>query len=101
MYHLVYGSLWLVSLLPFRILYIISDGLYGLTFYILKYRRDVVMKNLLIAFPKKTEKERRLIAKKFYHNLIDMFIETIKLLSISDKTLEKRFLEITGTQSDR
>jgi KDO2-lipid IV(A) lauroyltransferase len=91
MYYMVYGSLWFVSLLPFRILYFISDALYAFTFYVLKYRRNVVMNNLLIAFPQKTEKERKLIAKKFYHNLIDMFIETIKLLSISDKTLGKRF----------
>lgn len=49
------------------------------------------MKNLAIAFPEKTEKERKQIAKKFYHNLIDMFIETIKMLSVSDKMLEKRF----------
>lgn len=91
MYYIVYASLWLVSLLPFRILYLISDGLYGFAFYILKYRREVVMKNLLIAFPEKTETERITIAKKFYHNLIDMFIETIKMLSISGKTLAKRF----------
>ena len=49
------------------------------------------MKNLAIAFPEKTEKERKQIAKKFYHNLIDMFMETIKLLSVSDTILEKRF----------
>lgn len=49
------------------------------------------MKNLLIAFPEKTEKERKAIAKKFYHNLIDMFIETIKMLSVSNRVLEKRF----------
>ena len=91
MYYIVYGFLWLISLLPLRALYFIADGFYGLAFYILKYRRDVVMNNLKIAFPDKTEKERRVIAKKFYHNLIDMFIETIKMLSVSDKFLKKRF----------
>ncbi len=48
------------------------------------------MDNLLIAFPEKTEKERVIIAKKFYNNLIDMFIETLKLISVSDKFLAKR-----------
>lgn len=91
MYYVAYGFLWLISLLPLRALYFIADGFYGLAFYILKYRRDVVMKNLAIAFPEKTEKERKVIAKRFYHNLIDMFIETIKMLSVSDKALEKRF----------
>lgn len=91
MYYVVYGLLWLVSLLPLRILYFISNGFYGLAFYVLKYRRDVVMNNLSIAFPEKTEKEKKDIAKKFYKNLIDMFLETIKMLSVSDKVLEKRF----------
>ena len=49
------------------------------------------MKNLRVAFPGKTEKERKQIAKKFYHNFIDMSIETLKMLSVSDKVLEKRF----------
>lgn len=91
MYYVVYGFLWLISLLPLKVLYVLSDGFYGLAFYVLKYRRKVVMDNLLLAFPEKTEKEREIIAKKFYHNLIDMFIETIKMLSVSEKVLEKRF----------
>jgi Kdo2-lipid IVA lauroyltransferase/acyltransferase len=91
MYYIVYGSLWLLSLLPLRLLYVLSDCIYGLMFYVFKYRKDVVMQNLLIAFPEKTEKERKQIAKKFYHNLIDMFIETLKMLSVSEKVLEKRF----------
>lgn len=49
------------------------------------------MQNLLIAFPEKTEKERLRIAKDFYHNFIDTFIETIKMLSASQSFLEKRF----------
>src|SRR6185503_14482668 len=91
MYYIVYGFLWLLSLLPLRILYFLSDAFYGLAFYILKYRRDVVMKNLLIEFPEKTDKERKIIAKKFYHNLIDMFVETIKMITASEKVLAKRF----------
>ncbi len=92
MYYVVYGFIWLLSLLPLRLLYVISDGIYGLIFYVFKYRRSIVMSNLLIAFPEKTEKERKAIAKKFYHNLIDMFIETIKMVTVSDKFLEKRIL---------
>lgn len=91
MYYIVYGFLWLLSLLPLRILYVLADGFYGLAYYVFKYRRDVVMNNLQIAFPEKTEHERKAIAKKFYRNLIDMFIETIKMLSISEKKLSKRF----------
>jgi KDO2-lipid IV(A) lauroyltransferase len=80
-----------MSLLPLRVLYFLSDAIYGIIFYVMKYRLDVVMKNLQIAFHEKTEKERRMIAKKFYHNFIDMSFETIKMITISEKVLKKRF----------
>jgi Kdo2-lipid IVA lauroyltransferase/acyltransferase len=57
----------------------------------LGYRKKVVMDNLAIAFPDKTEAERKKIAKKFYHNFIDSFIEVIKLVSAGDAFLQKRF----------
>ena len=91
MYYIVYGIFWLISLLPFRVLYILSDGIYGFLFYISRYRRDIVFNNLRIAFPEKTEKERLLIAKKFYHNLVDTIVETIKMISVSEKSIVKRF----------
>jgi KDO2-lipid IV(A) lauroyltransferase len=49
------------------------------------------LNNLAIAFPGKTEKERLRIAKDFYHNLTDTFIETIKFLHWNIKDVEKRF----------
>ena len=72
-------------------MYFIGDCFYLLVYYIIGYRREVVRSNLLIAFPEKTEEERKQISKQFYHNFIDTFIETIKLLSISDKEFTKRF----------
>src|SRR5215218_3996791 len=85
MYYIVYGILYLISLLPLWFLYILADGIYLLIYHLVKYRRDVVMNNLLIAFPEKNEEERIRIAKKFYHNFIDNFIEAIKMLSASDR----------------
>jgi len=90
MFYIVYGLLYLISLLPFFILHRISDLFFVLAYHLMGYRKKVVMNNLLIAFPEKTEKERLTIAKQFYKNLIDTFIETIKLLSISDKAFTKR-----------
>jgi Kdo2-lipid IVA lauroyltransferase/acyltransferase len=89
MYHVVYGLLYLVSLLPLGLLYGISDVFFILIYYVIGYRKQVVMENLLIAFPEKTEKERKEIARKFYRNLTDTFIETIKLISASDKFIRK------------
>ena len=91
MYYIIYGLLYLFSLLPFSVLYFISDGVYALLYYVFGYRKKVVMANLAIAFPEKTAAERKKIAKQFYHNLVDTFLEIIKLISISDKAFAKRF----------
>jgi Kdo2-lipid IVA lauroyltransferase/acyltransferase len=99
-YYLLYAFLYLVSLLPMRLLYLISDGIYLLAYHGLKYRREVVMSNLLLAFPEKTEIERIRIAKKFYHNFIDSFVEVIKLISANDAFLQKRFTADTGELAD-
>ncbi|MBA4166519.1 MAG: lysophospholipid acyltransferase family protein [Chitinophagaceae bacterium] len=91
MYFIVYGLLYLLSLLPLRVLYIISDAVYALLYYIIGYRRMVVKNNLLIAFPEKTTAERRSIEKQFYKNFTDNFIETLKLLSGGSKFALKHF----------
>ena len=90
MYYLVYGFLYLISLLPFFILYLFSDLIYLLLYRVFGYRRKVVMDNLAIAFPEKTVAERKKIAAAFYRNFVDTFIETIKLLSLSDGEFNKR-----------
>ena len=91
MYKIVYGLLYLLSLLPIRMLYVLSDLLFVLVYYIFGYRKEIVMGNLEIVFPEKTIDERVRIAKKFYHNFIDAFIETIKMITASDAFLKKRF----------
>ena len=50
------------------------------------------MDNLARAFPEKTEKERITIAKKFYRNLTDNFIELIKLVSASPAFIDRHFI---------
>ncbi|MDR3715458.1 MAG: lysophospholipid acyltransferase family protein [Puia sp.] len=91
MYYLLYGILYLFSLLPMRILYLLSDFICFLLYYVFGYRKTVVMNNLLIAFPEKSEAERIRIARKFYRNFVDSFIEVVKLLSANDAFLQKRF----------
>ena len=71
-------------------MYLISDGLYLLVYHGIGYRKKVVFQNLKIAFPEKSDKERERIAKDFYHNFIDTIVETIKMISISNRTLNKR-----------
>ena len=90
MYYIIYGLLYTISLLPFFILYGISDCIFFIIYYIVGYRKKVVFSNLDIAFPEKTKEEKILIAKKFYKNFLDTFLEAIKLLSISEKHFAKR-----------
>jgi len=74
------------------LLYGFSDALALFLFAIIRYRRRVVLSNLQIAFPEKTAAERLQIARTFYRNFTDNFIETIKLLSASPAFLDKRFV---------
>lgn len=90
MYYVVYGLLYLFSLLPLRVLYVFSTLSYWIIYYIMGYRKEIVMSNLQTAFPEKTEEERKAIAKDFYLNFTDTFIETIKMISISKKQVLKR-----------
>ncbi|HET7899150.1 MAG TPA: lipid A biosynthesis acyltransferase, partial [Flavisolibacter sp.] len=68
MYYLVYGLLYLLSLLPLRVLFLFSDLAYVVLYYFIGYRKKVVLSNLAIAFPEKTEEVRKQIAKRFYRN---------------------------------
>lgn len=90
MYYIVYGPLYIFSLLPLRVLYLLSDLAYFMVYYVLGYRKKVVFGNLQIAFPEKTEKERIRIAKQFYLNFTDTFIESLKMISMSTKEMERR-----------
>ncbi len=91
MYYILYGFLKLLSLIPLQLLYLLSDFVYVLLFYVFGYRKKVVLNNLAIAFPEKTDEDRKEIMKAFYHNFCDNFIEMIKLMSWSEKEINKRF----------
>ena len=72
-------------------MYVLSDLAYFFIYYVVGYRKEVVFYNLSIAFPEKSEKERKAIAKKFYKNFTDSFIETIKLFSADASFIKKHF----------
>lgn len=91
MYQVVNGLFYVVSLLPLRLLYLFSDLGYFIVYYIIGYRKEVVAKNLLIAFPEKTEEERKKITRQFYKNFCDSFIETLKTFSASKAFIRKHF----------
>ncbi|WP_370104139.1 lysophospholipid acyltransferase family protein, partial [Winogradskyella sp.] len=90
-YILIYPLLWLVSILPFRLLYGLSDVIYFFVYRVFGYRKSVVKENLRLVFPNKSEKEITNITGKFYHHLCDMMVEAIKSLTISKAEMQKRF----------
>ncbi len=87
----LYPFLWLVSILPFRLLYLFSDGLYILIYLVFGYRETVVKENIELALPHLSETEKKRITKAFYHHLCDMIVESIKSMSISESEMKKRF----------
>ena len=92
MYYLIYGLLYLLSLLPWPVLYFIGDCACWILYDVMGYRKNVVMNNLKIAFPEKTDQELKTIARKFYHNFVDTFIEAIKIISVSKQEIARRFV---------
>lgn len=90
-YILIYPILWIVSMLPFRILYFVSDLLYILMYYVIGYRKNAVKENLNLVFPNKSEAELRIVLKKFYHHLCDMVVESIKSMNISIDSMKSRY----------
>ncbi|MDR6301133.1 lysophospholipid acyltransferase family protein [Mesonia maritima] len=90
-YLLSYPFLWLISILPFSVLYKLSDFIYFWIYKVFGYRKKVVVSNIKAAFPEKSSEEIKTITKGFYQHFVDIFLEMIKSLSISDKELKKRF----------
>lgn len=88
---LIYPILWLISILPFTIFYKLSDFICFLIYRIFKYRKKTVRANLALALPHLSEVERKVIEKKFYSHMCDLFLEMIKTITISDAEIRKRF----------
>lgn len=85
----------LLSYLPLSILYLFSDVIYLIARYLIAYRKRVIDENLRFAFPEKTSRERKRIRNAFYRNFTDAFFaETIKLLTISEQELRRRFVVV-------
>ncbi len=82
----------LFAIVPFWKLYIISDFLFFLLYHVFSYRKTVVFDNLKKVFPEKNDIEIKELSKKFYRHLSDITLESVKSMSISEKSLEKRYI---------
>ncbi|MDR1257715.1 MAG: lysophospholipid acyltransferase family protein [Tannerellaceae bacterium] len=89
-YALLYGWVKVHALLPFRLLYVLSDILYVLIYNVAGYRLRVVRRNMKASFPGKTGEELRRMERSFYHHFTDYIVETIKLAHVSSAEIKRR-----------
>ena len=82
----IYG----IALLPFPLLYVVSDGLYIVLYKLFGYRTAVVRENLRKSFPEKSAEELRTIERAFYRWFCDLVVETLKTLTISPAEVKER-----------
>lgn len=99
MYYLISTIIKVLSYIPFWALYVLSDIMYYPLYYIIRYRRKVVRKNLTESFPEKSHHEILSIEKNFYHYFMDMILESTKMASISPDEIKKRmkFVNVNKT----
>src|ERR1051325_8592340 len=92
LYYITLPFLYLISLLPFRILYLFSDLLCFVLFNIIGYRKKVILNNLRNSFPDKSADEIKIISNKFHHYFCDLVLETIKTLTITAASANRHFI---------
>ena len=97
LYYIVFAVWYVFSLLPLRILYVLSDLLFWLLYAVVGYRKAVIRKNLKESFPEKSEEELRKVERGFYRFFCDYLVETIKMMTISKENIRRR-LTFKGTE---
>ncbi|MDZ7605413.1 MAG: hypothetical protein U5K79_07445 [Cyclobacteriaceae bacterium] len=86
-----------LSWLPLRVLYLLSGFMFFLIYYVTRYRKSVVMKNLTNSFPEKNPGEIEEIARAFFIHLCDVIVESVRLFSMPLSEVRRRF-KITNTE---
>lgn len=88
---LAYPFIWIISRLPMWVLYLKSDLIYLLMYYVFGYRKKAVLENLKLSFPEKSPEELIEISKKFFKHFTDVLMESVKAFTISEKQILKRY----------
>lgn len=92
LYYIVFTLWYIISLLPLRVLYVLSDVLYLVLYRIVGYRRRTVWTNIVTAFPEMTAEEHHDVERGFYHFFCDYMVESIKLLTMSEAEMKRRLV---------
>lgn len=105
MFYIFYAFIWLLSWLPLNILYILSDIMYFMIYYVAGYRKKVVRRNLINSFPDYSAEKIISIEKKFYRYFADLMVEIIRQLNAPALDMQKRMvlenLELINEQAAR
>lgn len=88
--HFVVAILKGIALLPFSVLYWLSDLLYFINTHLIKYRYSVTNENLKAALPNKSDDELQTIRTKFYRHFFDFALESVKLYSMGHAAMKER-----------
>lgn len=94
----IYALFYALSLLPLRVLYAFADVGYVLIYYVVRYRRGIVRRNITSSFPDMSAADVRRTERKFYRWFCDYFLEAVKLLSISDSELRRRLKVVNSEE---
>ncbi|MBN1182992.1 MAG: lysophospholipid acyltransferase family protein [Bacteroidales bacterium] len=90
-FYFTFAFLWLITLIPLRILYSLSDLVFVILYYVIPYRKKLAIKNICNSFPEKSKKEIRWIARKFFRHFCDNFLESFALIHMSKHEIQRRF----------
>ena len=93
-----FALIWVTSIFPMWVHYIFSDIMYLVLYRIAGYRTKIVRQNITTAFPEKSAKELKQIEQGFYHWFCDYLVESIKLMTISEKEMRRRMV-FKGTEA--
>ncbi|MBO73229.1 MAG: hypothetical protein CMD35_06380 [Flavobacteriales bacterium] len=88
---LKFAPFYLFSLLPFWIIFGLAEIAYLILYKLIQYRKKIVFQNFKNSFPDKSEDEINIEIKKFYRHFCQVFLESVKLLTIHPKKIKKRF----------
>lgn len=99
-YYLAYPFIYLLGSLPFPVLYAVSDFC---VFFIrlAGYRRKVIYTNLRNSFPEKPEKEIRKLVHDYYHYMVDLTLESFKMMHMSEAEIRKHIQLVNPEVSQR
>ena len=88
---LYYLAILPISYLPYNILYFISDVLCLILYYVIGYRKKVILSNIQNSFPEKSTEEQMEIMRSFYSHFVDIIVESIKGFTITENQIRQRF----------